>query len=210
MIDLDGLGSDARDALERAARVARELGAPVVGTEHLLLGIIVGTSAAARALVASGATVAATRAKVAETAGGAGPSNDVDLDLSSRAARAVGRARRFSHGERSEEVAARHLLLGVLDVEGTAGQVLRGIGVDVAALRHALLQATDGDVADTEPPPETDAVAARCHGCGAAVDQVTFATVPAIADDGRTGDVVVFSCGACGTVLGITPRRTTA
>lgn len=210
-IDRAGLGADAVDAVDRAEAHARSLGAPVIGTEHLLVGVIGGASDAAAALVAAGATVAATRAKVAETGGPSRPATDGALEPTSRASRAVGRAHRFSHGEHSEEVRARHLLLGLLDVEGTAGQVLRGIGVDVARLRAAL-DAIDGsgDVptgGQRATAPRASSVGPRCAGCGADVVELTFSNVPATDADARTGDVVVFSCPSCGTILGVTPRR---
>jgi ATP-dependent Clp protease ATP-binding subunit ClpC len=203
-IDRTGLGADAIDAVERGEAHARSLGSPVVGTEHLLVGVISGTSDAAHALLAAGATVAATRSKVAETAGTSDGAFPGDPEPSSRASRAVGRAHRFSHGDRSEEVRARHLLLGLLDVEGTGGQVLRGIGVDVARLREALL-----DEATPAPPVAASegAVGPTCAGCGAGIDQLAFANVPAVDADGRTGEVVVFSCPSCGTIIGVTPRR---
>ena len=204
-IDRSGLGPDAVDAVDRAEVHARSLGSTVVGTEHLLVGVISGTNDAAGALLAAGATVAATRAKVAETAGPTRAATDGDLEPSSRATRAIGRAHRLSHGDRSEEVRASHLLLGLLDVEGTAGQVLRGIGVDVARLRDALV---NGAVTPApSPPTEQPTLAPKCAGCGAAVDELAFSNVPAIGPEGRTGDVVVFSCRACGTILGVTPRR---
>ena len=206
-LDRAGLGADAVDAVDRAEAHARALGSAVVGTEHLLVGVISGSSDAADALLAAGATVAATRAKVAETAGPSDTANDGDLSPTSRATRALGRAHRFSHGERSEEVRARHLLLGLLDVEGTGGQVLRGIGVDVARLRDSLLTAA---TAASGPEPATSPPVApgpRCPGCGTEVDALAFTNVPAADGDGRTGEVVVFSCRSCGTVLGVTPRR---
>jgi ATP-dependent Clp protease ATP-binding subunit ClpA len=166
VIDVEGFSEEARQATARAEVVARELGLAEVGTEHLLLGVMAGDSAAARALSAAGATRAAARHKVVETAGGGrGRAPDGPLELSARAGRAVGRAHRFSHNDHAEAVGADHLLLGVLDVEGTAGQVLRGIGVDVAKLRDAL-RSTATDDASVEPSP---AGAAISHGAGTTV-----------------------------------------
>jgi len=206
MIDVDGLGPDAREAVEAAGAAAREMGARAVGTEHLLLGVLAGTSDAARSLTMAGATVAATRAKVGETSRPSRVADEAALDLTARGTRAIGRARRFSHAERSEEVDARHLLLGVLDVEGTAGQVLRGVGVDVGALRDGLLLQIDGTSAGA-PPATRTATGPVCPHCAAAIGEVAFATVPASDSDGRTGEVVVFSCRACGVALGVAARR---
>lgn len=202
MIDVEGFGEDARDAVARAEVVARELGLAQVGTEHLLLGVMAGDSDAARALSAAGATRAAARHKVVETAGGGrGTSPAGPLEASARAGRAIGRAHRFSHNDRSEAVGAHHLLLGILDVEGTAGQVLRGIGVDVGVVRDALLRVEPG--APVVPTASADpAGLPTCPACRAPVGDLTFTLVPAVDANGRTGEAVVFSCRACGVALG--------
>lgn len=207
MIDTEGLSDEAKAVVVRAEQVARELGLERVGTEHLLLGLLAGDTTASRALMAAGATRAAARHKVAETvATGAVRATEGDLEPTPRAGRAIGRAHRFSHHDKAEAVGADHLLLGVLDVEGTAGQVLRGIGVDVATLRSTLvtaehLAAETPSTAEPAPPG-----AQSCSGCGAAVEELAFRIVPARDAEGRTGDAVVFSCRACGVVLAVTRR----
>jgi hypothetical protein len=200
VIDVDGFGEDARDAVARAEVVARELGLAEVGTEHLLLGIMAGHSVAARALTAAGSTRAAARHKVVEIAGGRVRSPEGPQEASARAARAVGRAHRFSHHDRAESVGADHLLLGILDVEGTAGQVLRGIGVDVGALREALVHAEP--LAPAAPAVTGTGDGPTCPACRAPIDGLTFRVVTATDAEGRSGDAVVFSCRACGVVLG--------
>jgi len=196
VIDVTGLGAAAREAVARAESTARELGATAVGTEHLLLGLLGVDGPASAALTAAGATVAATRHKVTELAPRREPTEG-PLEPTSRASRAIGRSHRFSHQERAEEVGTQHVLLGVLDVEGTAGQLLRGIGVDVVALRAALREG---------PAPAADApepAAPTCPACSAPVDELAFRIVKAVDADGRSGDAVVFSCRACGVVLGV-------
>jgi ATP-dependent Clp protease ATP-binding subunit ClpC len=212
VIDLTGLGDEARAAVARAETVARELGLDRVGTEHLLLGLLAGDSVASRALLAAGATRAAARHKVAETvASGAVTRTDGPIEPTSRAARAIGRAHRFSHHAKAEAVGADHLLLGVLDVEGTAGQVLRGIGVDVGALRDSIPtaepEAEDAPGAPTVTGPPPSPGGAACPRCQAEVDALTFRVVPASDADGRTGEAVVFSCRTCGTVLGVSRAK---
>jgi ATP-dependent Clp protease ATP-binding subunit ClpA len=203
VIDVGGLGDEAREAVARAEDEARELGLERVGTEHLLLGILGGQSTAGRALSAAGATMAAARHKAAETAGGGRSApTDGPVEPTPRAARAIGRSHRFSHHDRAEAVGADHLLLGVLDVEGNAGQVLRGIGVDVAALRESLT----APAAEARPTARATDLAA-CPRCGVDVDELTFRIVRATDADGRGGDAVVFSCRACGVVLGVTRAR---
>lgn len=201
MIDVDGFDGDAREAVARAQQVAIDLGVVHVGTEHLLLGLLGGATDAARALTAAGATMAAARHKVAETAarGRAAPSSG-ELALTARAARAVGRSHRISHRSRSELVGAGHLLLGVLDVEGTAGQVLRGIGVDVDAVRQAL----ESDASSGASVPRPNPVApATCPSCGEDLHRTLG--YEAIAAKGPLGTTttLVFSCNACGKALGV-------
>jgi ATP-dependent Clp protease ATP-binding subunit ClpC len=205
--ELQGFGADARDVVTMAEIEARELGHPQVGTEHLLLGLLANDDPAARPLLAAGVTLTAARHKVAEAVGAAlapaaiprGP-----LPRTSRAARALSRAVRFSHSRRAEIVGTEHVLLGVLDVEGTAGQVLRGLGVDVDRLTASL--APDA-VAD---PPETDAGAAapgpRCPSCAASLeDDLRYALVLATDGAGGSLDALVFTCASCGRVLGVSP-----
>ena len=218
--DLTGFGLDARRAIAAAEREARELGHAVVGTEHLLLGLLSDeTSAAWAALRDAGATLSAARAKVREAVGvRSGVTVDEESQsASARATRALGRAARFSHSRRAPAVTSEHLLEGVLDVEGTAGQVLRGIGVDVEGLRARLADEPAGAVVHAfavgsdEPPAEAadvpSTVAPRCPSCDMPLDEsLVWSTLTATS---RTGDVVrdavVFSCAACGETLGVTP-----
>jgi ATP-dependent Clp protease ATP-binding subunit ClpA len=127
------LDAEARRTLELAVHEAVELGHDRIGTEHLLLGLLAKAgNRAARALADAGVTVAAARHEVVEAPGPkARPTRRTGgRARSPRASRALNRAVRFSHAGRSELVTSEHVLLGVLDVEGTAGQVLRRLGVD--------------------------------------------------------------------------------
>lgn len=207
---MEGLGLGARRAVEAAEAEARALGHDRVGTEHLLLGLLAGaTTTAAEALRAAGLGLAAVRHKVGEAVGstaGSAPA-DAQLPRTARAERALGRSVRFAHARHADAVATEHLLLGVLDVEGTAGQVLRGLGVDVDRLR-ASLDGIGRDPAGTGSAPgghEGDVPAgARCPGCGRALagGGVAYEVVVATGPRGER-EVVVLSCVACGDVLGV-------
>jgi hypothetical protein len=255
--DLRGFDAAARRAVARADAEARELGHDHVGTEHLLLGLLTSQSVTARVLANAGVTLTAARHKVSEAVGA--PSGGPEpgpgaLPRTPRVERALGRSVRFAHARGSDLVGSQHVLLGVLDVEGTAGQVLRGLGLDVDRLRMTLdrLPATpdataaaeaaaDGDPA-TDPvpatradpppgrrratPPASDELAAAedvapatlggplddgppapapvtCPGCDADLtDGLGFRVVKARSDQGRTRDVLLFSCRACGRALG--------
>lgn len=203
---LDGFGDAARQAVQAGAAEARLLGSSRLGTEHLLLGIVATASCgAAAALRREGVSLAAARRKAAETTIGAsdaaGPPH-----RSPRADRALNRAFRFAHDDRCALVRTEHLLLGVLEVEGTSGQVLRGLGVDLEALRARLqtggLSAPEeADPAMPAPPAAAEHRPPVCPGCAAPVaDGVAVSLVPA---GGR--EAVVVSCPSCGIVLGAAP-----
>lgn len=225
---LEGFGQGARRAVAMAAIEARELGAVRVGTEHLLLGLLAhAEGAAARLLGSSGVTLASARRKVGEAVGQR-VATDAEvartrrpgdaLERSARADRAIGRAFRFSHDQKAPEVRTEHLLLGVLDVEGTAGQVLRGLGVDLEALRSTVEVTKGGaeaapaaDVVDDVaigavpssrsgpyvPPPS-------CPSCTNPLeDALRFTVLTATDAEQRKRDVIVVSCQACGAAIGV-------
>lgn len=205
------LGPAAARLVAGAETEARALGHDRVGTEHLLLAVLADESTpAARALTAAGATLAMARHKVREARpGGQEPPSAGPLPLTDRASRALGRSVRFARTERAEGVATQHVLLGVLDVEGTAGQVLRGLGVDVHALQASLdrtVAPADADpgapAAEPRPPRPT---AITCPSCRSALDDgVVHRSVRSVGTDGIRG-VVVFACPGCGAALGASP-----
>lgn len=197
--ELHGFGADARRAVVAAGDAARELGHHRIGTEHLLLGVLADPEGeAARILADAGAGRAAVWAKVREVnpPDAAGP---LDPQAATpRAARALGRSERFARRRHGGQVALEDLVTGVLDVEGTAGQVLRSLGVDVDAVRAAL----DGDAgASPQEGGERrggDQVTPTCPSCAAALSGLASRSLPS-----RGGaDVVVHCCPACGAVLG--------
>ena len=140
---LEGYSTDARRVVSLATVEARQLGHSRVGTEHLLLGLLADTdSNAAASLRAAGATLAGARFTVSEVITESLDVTDGDvLPYTPRAQRALERAGRFARRSREPEVTPDHVLLGVLDVEGLACQVMRGLGVDLARLRESIVPA---------------------------------------------------------------------
>jgi hypothetical protein len=217
----------ARRVVALAQEEAGQLGHPHVGTEHLLLGLVVGGDGpASRALVSAGATPAATRAKVAEAVGRAGTREPGPRPFTTRAKRALDRAGRLSLQRRDEQVEPEHVLLSVLDVEGRAGQVLRVLGVDVPSLRQAIETPSPnrpsvGPVARERPvvretpvPREKPAVRETPAAAGAAAAGVAAAGVAAAgvaaageaaAGEAAAGEaaagVAAPRCPVCGTGL---------
>ncbi len=213
--ELEGFDPGAVRAVELAGSEARELGHDRVGTEHLLLGLLANESDASELLAAAGVTRTAARSKVDEAVGAhahAARRSTRGAERTPRATRALGRAARFARAAGEDLVTSRSLLLAVLDVEGTAGQVLRGLGVDVDALRHALDgHALDGHVASAASTPDASAPATlgepRCPSCEAVLDELVARVVPARDGDAHVRDAVIFACPACGHPAGVTWHR---
>lgn len=222
--ELRGFGLEARRAVALAETEARGLRHVRIGTEHLLIGLLaVDGCVASNRLLESGANINAIRRKVAEAVPQGNPATIEVLPRSERAVRAIGRAARFSHADNASTIASEHLLLGVLDVEGTAGQILRGLGIDVSRLRARLL---DPDVPPPELPAEPGAVAGSdvggsdakitpsgpfsplavtCPGCAVELDDtVTYKVLIAHGSRGPR-EVLALSCGNCSRLLGTAP-----
>ena len=180
-----------------------------VGTEHLLLGLLSDeTGGAARLLCAAGTTQSAARHKVREALPPA-PEGELSrrapLPTTPRADLALGRALRFCHNQRAEAVTSEHLLWGVLDVEGTAGQVLRGLGVDVDRLRTALETPQSASIAAPDEPELSARTPLPCPSCGVDLDGNLACRAVGTAGEHEPQRALVFWCSACGHVLGATP-----
>lgn len=204
--DLDGFTDAARKAVASAEAEAVELEHDLLGTEHLLLGLMVGSPEVSEILGRNGATLAATRRKVHE-ARPPSPSRrrrTSALDTTPRAARSLVRAVRFAHQARSHEVDCVHLLLAVVDVEGTASLVLRGLGVDLDRLRTEL--EAGGVVAPATQASRDAAPEPLCPACSAPLtDAIHAHTTHAVDDTGTSRHVTVYACASCGYALGVVP-----
>jgi ATP-dependent Clp protease ATP-binding subunit ClpA len=207
----DNYSVGARGVVSLATAEAHQLDHARIGTEHLLLGLLADEDGEPAALLrAAGARLAAARHKVSEL-GGAGPESpgSDQMPFTARAQRALERAGRFSRQARATQVSAGHVLLGVLDVEGLACQVLRGLGVDLVQLNLAVVACdaiSEAQPAVVEVAPAIDAVRPTCPRCRADLDD----TLAEVVMDARRRDlsainVSVIYCAACGTTLGVVP-----
>jgi ATP-dependent Clp protease ATP-binding subunit ClpC len=213
---LERLGADAKTAVALARSEAASLGHRQIGTEHLLLGLL-GTpsTTAARALTASGASLVSARQKVREalaTRAGGAPvtaSAAADLPFSDRAARVLDRAGRLALRTGHDQAGCDHILTSLIDVEGTAGQVLRGLGVDPDAVKTALAapdpsrepsgRAAD-DVAPAAPATPPASAPVRCGHCSQPLEANLGAALLTAAS--TSAAVEVFYCTACGSAIG--------
>ncbi|HZB42434.1 MAG TPA: Clp protease N-terminal domain-containing protein [Ilumatobacter sp.] len=207
---LDGYSAGARRVVSLAIAEAHQLGHARVGTEHLLLGLLADVdSDTAQALHAAGATLAGARFTVSEVV------NEVvecpgggELPFTPRAKRALERASRFARRYRDPEVNSEHVLLGVLDVEGLACQVMRGLGVDLVRLRASVVTNEPEAPAAVESQPEqrdpAPIMRPVCSACGADLDgHLVETVVVARREDGSVTNVAVVYCVACGAALGM-------
>jgi ATP-dependent Clp protease ATP-binding subunit ClpA len=216
---LERFSDEARRAVRLAGEEARLLGHGHVGTEHLLLGLAADQgSAASDALNSVGASLALCREKVVEALASRPASPQAagkDLPFSDRASRALERASKLSVRMDSESVGSQHVLLSVLDVEGTAGQVLRGLGVDPSTVKRVLAAsavaappASPPDMPETEPTTREPRAIPCCGMCGSSLDTSLQHTVLTIGSGDSPTTVDVLYCAACGTALGASPAAT--
>ncbi|MEO8265913.1 MAG: Clp protease N-terminal domain-containing protein [Ilumatobacteraceae bacterium] len=203
---LENYSVAARRVVSLATMEAGRLDHSRVGTEHLLLGLLSDDDGeSADVLHAAGASLAAARHKVVEALGtGTGLQSIEAMPFTPRAERALERAGRFSRKDQQAQVTAEHVLLGVLDVEGLACQVLRGLGVDIAQLRDALVARPATPVAIINDQPSVEAVRPSCPQCHAPLDDTLTETLVLARRDGeQPSELGVIHCAACGTTLGI-------
>ena len=214
---MEGRFSEATvSVVTRAQEEAQRVGSGMVGTEHLLLGLLGGErNRATDALLEAGATLDGCRSKVAELVGpGAAVTARSQLDYTDRARRTLDRADRLALRLRAGPVEPEHVLVSLLDVEGRAGQVLRGVGVDVSTLRRAVpTDAVAGSVTEAPeeptplPPAESAPIGPRCPQCGAGLSDggLAHALVSSTNIKGTARDFVLVYCSRCGAPQAATP-----
>lgn len=138
---------------ERAQRVivlsqeeARRLGHNVVGTEHILLGLIAeGEDVAARSLLSLGISIDQVRNEVERIIGRGGQPTEGQIGFTPRSKRvlelAFDEARRLGH----TYIGTEHLLLGLIrEGEGVAAQVLVNLGADLDKVRSQVTSQLGG------------------------------------------------------------------
>jgi len=164
--------------VQLAHREALALGHDVIGTEHLLLGLVAeGEGVAAQVLRNAGLDLSEVRARVEAAVGKGHPrEKPLDLPLSPRAKRVLDLAMREARNMGVNYVGTEHILLGLLsEGEGVAAQVLTGMGLEIQAVREEIAATLSG----------TDMGSARGQGGGenpvaAATGRVTRSRTPTL------------------------------
>src|SRR5688572_6612171 len=134
------LSDDARRLISIAHREARGLQHEYVGTEHILLALLVERPLT---LTALGLTAEDVRREVEKLVlrGRAAIPPDVELPLTPRAKRVIDHAKLEAVAHSQNAIEPEHLLVGLIhESEGVAGQLMRGLGLDLAQVRRESLK----------------------------------------------------------------------
>ena len=143
-----------KKVVQLAHREALRLGHDVIGTEHILLGLLAeGEGVAAQVLGAFGLDLEELRGQIEKTVGKGQPrERPVDLPLSPRAKRVLDLSMREARNMGVNYVGTEHILLGLLaEGEGVAAQILGGLGLDLQKVRQevqSFLSGTSTDYAE--------------------------------------------------------------
>jgi ATP-dependent Clp protease ATP-binding subunit ClpC len=153
--------------VQLAHREALRLGHDVIGTEHILLGLLAeGEGVAAQVLAAFGLDLEDLRGRI-EAAVGRGTPRDkpVDLPLSPRAKRVLDLSMREARSMGVNYVGTEHILLGLLaEGEGVAAQILLSMGLDLPKVRGEIQNALTGGGEGTSGRDSSGSEAARKNG----------------------------------------------
>ncbi len=147
-MDVNNFSERAREAIETAQGVVRRGPGNVLGTEHLLIGVLAlpgGVVAAILNVLGVDKGLLMTRADTLaqnQPVGTGGPSGPAEmLYMTPRAKAALDIAVQEAQRMGDEVVGTEHLLLGIfLEGEGPGSAVLRDVGVTEDSLRRALAQ----------------------------------------------------------------------
>jgi ATP-dependent Clp protease ATP-binding subunit ClpC len=141
----------ARTAFSLAVGQARAAGAPLVGTEHLLGGLLAeGENLALAVLHSMDIEASAIKAEIDQAAGsntgGSHPDGpDAGRRISGPLGAALVGAVTASNALGHNYVGCEHLLLGLIsEPDGTGGQILRGLGVDERQAKRAVAASLAG------------------------------------------------------------------
>jgi ATP-dependent Clp protease ATP-binding subunit ClpC len=129
-----------------AQEEARQLDHGLIGTEHILLGLIhEGEGVAAKALDSLGITLEAARRRVKEAIGTTGHTPSDSPPFTPRAKKALELSLREALQLGHSFIGTEHLLLGIVrEGEGVAAQVLVSLGADLGRVRQQVLQMMSG------------------------------------------------------------------
>lgn len=143
-------------ALRFSTEEAKRMGSAVIGTEHLLLGLVAGDGIAAKALLNIGVTPEKIREQIGSLTGIGQPYTG-EVTLTPRVKKVIELAQEEARRHGVNYVGTEHLLLGLLmEGEGVAARVLRNLNVDSEKIWRQVIQLLGGQPDDV-PLPNTPA-----------------------------------------------------
>ena len=144
-----------RQVLNLAASAAAELGHSYVGTEHILLGLAREDTGAAAGLRSCGCDYPRLRQLVAETVGTGVPCSVPAQGFTPEARRCIRLATLEAARLGQREIAAEHLLLGLLrDEDNAALRLLQSAGTDTGRLFTRVLENLSREDPSPSPAPQ--------------------------------------------------------
>lgn len=143
----------AEKVLKIAQSEAKTMGHQVVGTEHILLGLIQeGEGIAAQALIAMGLDVDKIRGQVEQIAGSSQPFNG-EAGFTPRVKRVLELANEETHRQDVNYIGTEHLLLGlVMEGEGIAARILSNLNVSPEKVWKQVVKLLGGELDETAIP----------------------------------------------------------
>ncbi len=146
-----------KKVVQLAHREALRMGHDVIGTEHILLGLLVeGEGVAAQVLNSLGVNFQEVRRQTEELVGKGQPIlRPIDLPLSPRAKRVLDLAIKEARNMGVNYVGTEHVLLGLLaEGEGVAAQILLSSGVDSVIVQREISRFIANNEADRGVQPD--------------------------------------------------------
>ena len=136
---------EARAVVVTAQNEAKELRHNFIGTEHLLIGLVVVDSGVAALLSERGVARERVVREIIASVGQGANENPGHIPFTPRAKKVLELALREGLSLGHNYIGAEHLLLGILrEGNGVAANILAGCGVDPSELRHALVDPRQG------------------------------------------------------------------
>lgn len=130
---------DARNIVVLAQRESRALNHRYIGSEHLLLGLVLDRGVVGKALTELGITYEAATATIVELVGRGNVAPEGHSPFTPRARAILQAANEISHGAGHGHIGPEHLILALLDAgKSVACQALAALGAKPSAIRRLI------------------------------------------------------------------------
>lgn len=155
----------AEKVLTIAQSEAKRMGHQVVGTEHILLGLIQeGEGIAAQALKGLGVDLTKIRSIVEEIAG-VGQPNNGDVELTPRVKKVLELANEEAHRQDVNYIGTEHILLGlIMEGEGIAARILANLNVSPEKVWKQVVKLLGGELDESAIPASNSVPASKSTG----------------------------------------------